>query len=496
MAEKEVINYLPAGPVANAFHLSHAFVRGLMGPVGSSKSSACCAEIFDRACRQTPDSKRVRPTRWGVFRNTYPELKSTTIKTWLEWFPMTMMSWDAPITGKLDFWLPDKTRVQAEVQFFALERPEDVDKISSLELTGAWMNEAREMAKKVLDKCTERVGRYPKLKRVPPSWRGVILDTNPPDDDHWYYALAEGSNAEMAEQTQAAERKLRELGYLKADQPLFQFFKQPGGLILTASGEYEPNPAAENIPHLDGGYAYYFRQLAGKDAEWIKSQVLGQYASIFDGKPVYEGWSDETYCRPVEAVDDVALTIGLDYGLSPAAAICQFLPDGRFHVLDEIVAEDTDAERFAIDLLKPFLSQKYPRHKYACVGDPAGMNRAQTNAKTVFETLAENGIIAAPAISNEPTRRIQAVKHYLSRLVIGKPAFALNPRAATLRKGFNGGYHYRRLQMGTGNFRSIPDKNRYSHPHDALQYAALFAQIGAAGSDWTSKVPYRTTEVV
>lgn len=496
MAERETIRYEPAGKVASAFHRSNAFVRGLMGPVGSSKSSACCAEIFDRACQQQPDAKGVRPTRWGVFRNTYPELKSTTIKTWLEWFPMTHMSWDAPITGKLDFWLPDKTRVQAEVQFFALERPEDVDKISSLELTGAWMNEAREMAKKVLDKCTERVGRYPKLKRVPPTWRGVLLDTNPPDDDSWYYALAERSDEKINEQTANAERKLRELGYLGENQPLFQFLKQPGGLTLTPAGEYEPNPDAENIENLDGGYAYYYRQIAGKDAEWIKSQVLGQYASIFDGKPVYEGWSDEVYVRPVEAVEDVALTIGLDYGLSPAAAVCQVLPDGRFHVLDELIAEDTDAERFAVDLLKPFLAQKYRRYQYMCIGDPAGVKRAETDSKTVFTVLAENGIIAIPAISNEPVRRIQAVKHYMNRMVLGKPAFALNSRCSTLRKGFNGGYHYRRMMTGTGNFKSIPEKNRYSHPHDALQYACLAAQIGASASSWESKINYPKAEVV
>ena len=90
--EPLTIDYAPAGEVARAFHQSDAFVRGLMGPVGSSKSSACCLEMFTRACEQTAN-QGVRRSRWAVIRNTYPELKSTTIKTWEEWFPFARMKW-------------------------------------------------------------------------------------------------------------------------------------------------------------------------------------------------------------------------------------------------------------------------------------------------------------------------------------------------------------------------------------------------------------------
>ena len=47
-----------------------------------------------------------------------------------------------------------------------------------------------------------------------------------------------------------------------------------------------------------------------------------------------------------------------------------------------------------------------------------------------------------------------------------------------LRKGFQGRYAYRRMQIGgvEERFHDVPDKNEYSHPHDALQYvtARLF----------------------
>ena len=62
------------------FHKSDCFVRGLMGAVGSGKSVACCMEILSRACKQRPNDQGIRKSRWAVVRNTYGELKTTTIK--------------------------------------------------------------------------------------------------------------------------------------------------------------------------------------------------------------------------------------------------------------------------------------------------------------------------------------------------------------------------------------------------------------------------------
>src|SRR6185503_3312722 len=116
----ERLPYHPAGPVVEAFHRSSAFVRGLMGPVGSSKSTACCIEILGRAQEQKPFNG-VRRTRWAVIRNTYPELKSTTIKTWTEWAQGGVMKWDAPISCQMGGTLPDGTTLDMEVFFFPVD---------------------------------------------------------------------------------------------------------------------------------------------------------------------------------------------------------------------------------------------------------------------------------------------------------------------------------------------------------------------------------------
>lgn len=443
-----------------------------MGPVGSSKSSACCIDIFSRACNQQAYNG-VRKSRWAVIRNTYPELKSTTIKTWMEWFPFGVMKWDAPISCRITQDLPDKTRVEMEVLFFPLDRPEEIGKLKSLELTGAWINEAGEVAKPVFDMCTQRVGRFPPKRMGGPSWTGVLLDTNPPDDDHWYYRLAE-----------------------KDKPPDWDFFKQPGGLREVA-GEYVPNDAAENISNLPGGHQYYLRQVAGKKKEWIKVFLLGTYGSVVDGKPVYPEYNDDLHCKSIKPIEGLPLILGFDYGLTPAVAICQLTSRGQFRILDELCADGMGIQQFARDVVKPHLSLNYAKYAFQAVGDPSGMSRSDTDEKTCFMILAEQGIPAVPASSNNFTARREAVSSYLTRMTDGQPGFLVDPKAEMIRKGMNGRYGFKRVQIsGDERYRDEPDKNMYSHPCEAAQYSALYSQTMNNSSEWGKKITYPKMGIV
>ena len=73
-----------------------------------------------------------------------------------------------------------------EVLFRALDRPADVKKLLSLELTGAWVNEAREVPKAIIDGLQGRVGRYPSMREGGCTWSGLMMDTNPPPDRDCY----------------------------------------------------------------------------------------------------------------------------------------------------------------------------------------------------------------------------------------------------------------------------------------------------------------------
>ena len=107
------VNY-NAHPTCAEFHRSDAKVRFLIGPWGSGKSSACVIELFRRAMAQHPSPDGVRRTRWAIIRNTYPELKSTTLKTFMNWFPPSQfgeVKMDIPITYLMQLPLKDGTRM-------------------------------------------------------------------------------------------------------------------------------------------------------------------------------------------------------------------------------------------------------------------------------------------------------------------------------------------------------------------------------------------------
>ena len=456
----DVIKYQPPGPNAAAFHQSDSFVRGLMGPVGSGKSSSCCVEIVARAIRQKASPDGIRRSRWLIIRNTYPELKSTTIKTWETWFPSNVapIKWDTPITSTMKINnIGDGTGMELEVLFMALDRPTETGKLRSLELTGAWINEASEIPKEIFDMVTQRVGRFPSKLLGGPSWTGIILDTNPCDDDHWYYKLAEEERPEQ-----------------------WEFFRQPGGLYKEGE-DYKPNPDAENILNLPDGHNYYIRQLPSKDDDWINVFLLGNYGSTRDGKPVYPEFNDKVHTldKNVEAERGLPLVLGWDFGLTPACVIMQVTARGKIIILDELVSEDMGIRQFANEVVKPHLVTKYVGFQWFSAGDPAGNIRAQTDERTCLQELLEAGIATEPAPTNDFIPRREAVAFFLTRMADGHPAFALNPRCTWLRKGFLGRYKYERLKTsGPARYKDRPVKDMTSHIQDALQYACLRVRSG------------------
>jgi hypothetical protein len=114
-------------------------------------------------------------------------------------------------------------------------------------------------------------------------------------------------------------------------------------------------------------------------------------------------------------------------------------------------------------------------------GDPAGDYRAQTDERTPFQILRTAGIKAFPAGNNDVSLRLEAVSTALNRLIDGQSGFLVDNRCVNLLKGFRGGYQYRRLQVsGTDRYEEKPDKNKFSHIHDALQYALIGGGEGRA----------------
>lgn len=476
------VHYFPAGPVTKAFMRSDAFVSAIRGPIGSGKSTACCMKLIKNARNQKPLRDGWRRRRTAVIRNTYPELRTTTIKTWHQWLPAHVGHWrdTGPPTHRI---VNEAEKTDWEVMFIALDRPDDVRKLLSMELSDAWINEAREVPKAILDGLTGRVGRFPPRDCEAGDERTerdygctdpqILMDTNPPDTDHWWYALAERDisterNRVLMESMSEIESKLRDLGVLRANQPLFQFLAQPGG----------EDPDAENLEHLPPGY--YLKAKAGKDEDWIRVYVRGEYGYVQDGKPVFPEFRDSVHVRDFgELTSRLALDIGIDFGLTPAALIGQQMPNGQWRMRSEVVTEDMGIIRFG-EVLKSHLNLKYPGFKIRSMsGDPAGNIRGG-DERTPFDLLKAVGIEAKPAPgNNDPMLRREAMAAPMRRMIDGEPGLLVHPDARMFRKGLAGGYNYRRILVsGDAKYREVPDKTMFSHVCEAGEYLLLGAGEG------------------
>jgi hypothetical protein len=464
--------YKPEGDTLKKFMKSDDFFRGLRGPVGSGKSVACCIEIFRRSLLQKKNAEGKRKSRWAVIRNTNPQLRTTTIKTWLDWFPEDTwgnFAWSVPYThrilvGELD----------VEVIFLALDRPEDVKKLLSLELTGVWVNEAREIPKSIIDACTMRVGRFPSMRDGGASWYGVIADTNAPEEDHWWPIMA--ADVPVPDHISRDEA----LMLIKPDN--WSFYTQPPALLENKGKDgfitgYEDNIKSENKKNLTE--KYYNNIIRGKTKGWIDVYVLNKLGSIEEGKPVYHSFKEELHItkNKIDLIPGQPIWIGVDFGLTPAAVFGQRTTTGKWNIINELVCFEMGVIRFS-ELLRGEIAKLYKGYEVMIYGDPAGDFRSQTDERTPFQIMRNCGLKAIPAPSNDVALRIEAVDSTLSRLVDGSPGFTMSTDCINLKKGFNGGYHYRRLQVSGDRYDEKPLKNRYSHVHDALQYLMMGAGEG------------------
>ncbi len=352
--------------------------------------------------------------------------------------------------------------IELELIFIALDRPDDVRKIKSLELTGAYLNELSELPQNVLSHFKGRVnGRYPSKGFCQESyWSGIIADTNPPDEDHWIFKDFETNSS-----------------------PNYQVFHQPSGLIETngqllkdQDGNYIQNPEADNVDHLSNSY---YPRLAEKQSEgFIKVYCCGKYGLVESGKRVYPEYDDDLHSVPkLEAIQGEPLYLGWDFGLTPACVVIQLTARGQVRILKEYVAEDMGIKTFAKNIVIPRLAIDFVYNKVGgSEGDPAGAKGDEIMEElSCIGELNTLGIPTNPASTNDPSVRINSVRYFLNLLVDGKPALLLDrSNCPVLRKGFMSGYHFKRMSIsGDERYQDKPNKNKYSHPHDALQYVLM-----------------------
>lgn len=421
-----------------ARHNGCVFVTG-----NSAKTTGILFKILYHARRQAPGKDGKRRTRWVVVRNTAPQLKDTTINSFFTWFkPGVAGKW---VSGRTMF-VFEFDDVYAEVMFRPLDTPDDVSRVLSLEVTGAVLDEFVEIPKAIVEALSGRCGRYPSTQEGGCTWWGMWGASNPGNEDNWWFEWLDVTGTGVRPKNMA-------------------YFEQPSGW----------SEEAENVENLPGKRGYYENLAEGKSPEWVKQFIEVQWGYSLSGKPVYSAFNADMHIakKPIPVQPNLPLIIGFDAGLTPSAIFGQQDLHGRVLTLDELVSNNMGAQRFCRTVLLPLINSRFRNVKEIyLVGDPAMVQRAQSDERSVMDILKEELDFPVDiAFSNTLVDRIGAVEYQLSTLTPVGAALLVDPRCKVLIRGYRSGYMYRINTKGAVGH--SPDKNEYSHPHDANQYMMM-----------------------
>lgn len=461
-AQEYVHDYL-CGPVTERFHADRrSRVKLLIGPFGTGKTSAgAYDQIYCQSHRVRPAKDGKKHSRFAIIRNTYPQLRDTTIRTVLDWFPVDVYGAVKGASGQVDVtrsynqtekrysltvFVDGEVR-EIELLFRALDVEKDVRNLLSLELTGAWVDEAREINQSIVKGLLGRVGRYPSMKDMggqnpflePPQ---VILSTNFPSREHWLYK---------------------------------DFVETPieGYSIYCQTQE-------ENKHNLREGYYEDLEKDYADRPDLLKTLVRGEWGVTVRGKAVYPEWIPgfHTAAEPLLPVVVEGVKIGKNRiirgwdntGLWPACALTYMTASGQWLVFKEFCGENIGIIDFGY-MVTAWCAENLPSSTvYRDIGDPAAKARDSNKMSPNDYMRRHCHIHIEDGIQTFKIRR-EAVVNALNRQIAGKPALLVDASCIRLIDGFEGGYAFGEIG-NTGIFKPEPEKNEYSHIHDAVQYAA------------------------
>lgn len=460
------MQYTPV-PSVTPYLLSDKFQSFIVGPIGSTKTTASLMKIAYEAKRMAKGKDGIRRSRVAVVRNTRQMLLDSTIKDFLNLFPEGQAGLYQRTELKFILKFDD---VECEILFRGLDDANDVRRLLSLQLSYAMCDEVREINPDVFNALTGRVGRYPNGLMVPhrPEW-GVDEKGNPIQgcvDDQGRQLKKIWGATNPADADSFWEQYLTDFDPHKVHVTI-----QPSGR----------SPNADWVQHLPSNY--YEDLMVGKSDEWISVYVDGHWGTSLAGKPVFRSFNPDFHVadQPLHPILNGMrpLLVGMDFGLNPSAVLCQLDARGRLLVYESLTSDGMGILRFLQTILKPALAERYPGAPVLVIGDPAGTARVQTDEKTVYDVLRQEGFKAVPAHTNSLAARILAVDQFLSRQIDGGPGFLIDPSARQLITALRSKYRYK--MKTNGEMEDKPEKNDASHYVDALQYACLHADAQQGG---------------
>lgn len=203
--------------------------------------------------------------------------------------------------------------------------------------------------------------------------------------------------------------------------------------------------------------------------------------NTFEGKPVYADYNRSIHTRSgqINSEPGSPLLFGVDFGLTPSFLMTQ-LKGRRLSIQKEFIESDGSIEKLGTVvwnyLLQNYLTWVHNEDMIYLYVDPAGFQRAQTDARTCVDVLRKIGFkhIRPGPIGWEERRK--GVENFLTKTYGEGPGLEIcEDECPVLVEGFGGGYRYPEKALEIEPDRIRPLKNKYSHPHDALQYVCAGA---------------------
>lgn len=434
------------------FLTCESFISLISGPVGSGKSSAAMMKIAYHAKKMRPGKDGIRKSRAVVVRNTNQMLTDATVPTFMTWFPEGVAGAYARTDKRFMLKFDD---VECDVLFRGLDDANDVRRLLSLECSFGVLDEYREIHPDIFNALQGRVGRYPSVAKG-----GCVMDDGSPNAHIWGATNAPDSDTFWEQ-------------YMSEPPATAKIYMQPDALSDDADWK-------QNL--IEG---YYEKLAEGKTEDWIDVYIRNKFGRSLAGTPVYERsfvadfHVAEDELKPIP-LPDYPIIVGIDFGRTPCAVFKQRDPRGRVLTLGELSSTNMGIETFIRTMLVPHIANHYPGFEMVCAPDPAGFMKQQLNELTLVDALRNAGFTCVKPPSNKPEYRIQAVERLLSQQVDGEAMYLIDPRCTMLLRGFRHGYRYKKKRNGESEDK--PDKNEYSHIHDANQYADSIIDLQFRGS--------------
>lgn len=411
--QKEFLSLVmdPKGPQYVAYY----------GGFGSGKSIVLCASIITQAVMFGGD--------YLISRHFMPELRRTTMKTFLEMCPKELIIEvrvaDAEVHIK-------SKNGKAVVYFIGLDEP---GKIDSMNLSGFAIDEASQTTEEAFLKLQGRL-------RNPKGLRKGLLVGNPKGRDHVY-----------------------------------RYFVSKLAIRPEAHYKYKMivAPSTENV-HLPEGYIE--GMLSSYSKERIQRDVMGSFDS-------FEGMIFSEFNRMVHVVEPYEIPaywtriIGLDHGFTnPAAAIFGAVDhDGNIVIYDEFYQPEMLIENICKQGIIPKIKKDKIDAIYIDPSTKAKRNQSGGKAFSDFSTYVENLPDRIPLLpaNNEVSAGIDRIKSFLKvNPKTGKPRMTIFSNCINLIEEI-GEYRWAELsanQEGSKNQKEEPRKYN-DHACDAWRYLVM-----------------------